>query len=117
VCGKRLRFAINDRASGWPAQGGVLSLPQNRCSAFVLRIGRMLMPQPSVQIQYRRLLPGEVALLRQLNLLFSRAFDDPASYESKPATDAYLMDFLAKDHVSVFVAVNDGRVLGGLVAY
>ncbi|HLU03724.1 MAG TPA: GNAT family N-acetyltransferase [Advenella sp.] len=75
------------------------------------------MPQPSVQIQYRRLLPGEVALLRQLNLLFSRAFDDPASYESKPATDAYLMDFLAKDHVSVFVAVNDGRVLGGLVAY
>jgi aminoglycoside 3-N-acetyltransferase I len=68
-------------------------------------------------MQYRRLLPGDVALLRQLNLLFSRAFDDPVSYESRPATDAYLLDFLAKEHISVFVALNDGRVLGGLVAY
>ncbi|MGO3123062.1 MAG: GNAT family N-acetyltransferase [Advenella sp.] len=71
----------------------------------------------SLEMQYRRLLPGDVALLRQLNLLFSRAFDDPGSYESRPATDAYLMDFLAKEHVSVFVALDDGRVLGGLVAY
>ncbi|AFK60853.1 gentamicin 3'-N-acetyltransferase [Advenella kashmirensis WT001] len=71
----------------------------------------------SSKTQYRRLLPGDVALLRQLNLLFSRAFDDPVSYESKPATNTYLTDFLAKDHVAVFVALNDGHVLGGLVAY
>lgn len=71
----------------------------------------------SSKTQYRRLLPGDVALLRQLNLLFSRAFDDPVSYESKPATDTYLTDFLAKEHIAVFVALNDGHVLGGLVAY
>ncbi len=71
----------------------------------------------SLKMHYRRLSPGDVALLRQLNLVFSRTFDDPASYESRPATDAYLADFLARDHVSVFVALSDGRVLGGLVAY
>ena len=75
------------------------------------------MQRSSSKTQYLRLLPGDVALLRQLNVLFSRAFDDPVSYQSRPATDAYLMDFLAKEHVSVFVALNDGQVLGGLVAY
>ncbi len=75
------------------------------------------MQKKSTKMQYRRLLPGDVALLRQLNLLFSRAFDDPVSYQGKPATDAYLIDFLAKEHVCVLVALNDGHVLGGLVAY
>lgn len=75
------------------------------------------MQKSLLKIEYRRLLSDDAALLRQLNLLFSQAYDDPDSYEGRPATDAYLMDLLAKDHISVFVALNEGRVLGGLVAY
>lgn len=64
----------------------------------------------------RRLGPADVATMRQLNALFARAFDDPASYAAPP-TDDELAARLAKPHVAVIVATAAGEVVGGLVAY
>jgi len=65
----------------------------------------------------RRLGPADVATMRQLNALFARAFDDPASYAAAAPDDAYLATRLARPHVAVLVASNGGAVVGGLVAY
>ena len=64
-----------------------------------------------------RLGPGDVALMRRLNAVFSEAFEDPGSYESEPPEDAYLEQWLAKAHVVDLAAVVDSDVVGGLVAY
>jgi aminoglycoside 3-N-acetyltransferase I len=65
----------------------------------------------------RRLMPGEVAQFRELNRLFSQAFDDAENYEKAQPTAKYLESLLAKPHVIPLVAVSEGRVVGGLVAY
>lgn len=65
----------------------------------------------------RRLKPGDVALFRGLNAMFGRAFDDAEQYASSPPSDAYLEALLEKDHVIPLVALSDGDVIGGLVAY
>ena len=65
----------------------------------------------------RRLGPADVALLRRLNGLFGRAFDEPATYGAEPPTDGYLEGLLAKEHVHAVVALAQGEVVGGLVAY
>lgn len=59
----------------------------------------------------------DVSRMRELNLLFGRAFDDVGSYESNPPSDAYLNDFLAKEQNIVLVALHEKTVIGGLVAY
>ncbi|QRM32027.1 AAC(3)-I family aminoglycoside N-acetyltransferase [Microvirga sp. VF16] len=64
-----------------------------------------------------RLGSGDIQLLRKLNALFADVFGDPVSYASKPPSDAYLENLLAKEHVVVLVALADNEVLGGLVAY
>lgn len=65
----------------------------------------------------RRLGPGDVPAMRALNALFGRAFAEPATYGAAPPDDAYLAGLLAREHVAVLVAEQDGAVLGGLVAY
>ena len=55
--------------------------------------------------------------MRELNALFGAAFEDPASYQAEPPDDAWLKRFLAREHVIVLVALHDGAVVGGLVAY
>ena len=65
----------------------------------------------------RRLGPDDIALLRALNALFGEAFAEPATYGAARPDDAYLRDLLGKDHVLALVAVAEGGVLGGLVAY
>jgi aminoglycoside 3-N-acetyltransferase I len=65
----------------------------------------------------RRLGRGDVALARQLNAMFGVAFEDPATYQGAPPSDAYLERLLAKEHVVALVALIDGEVVGGLVAY
>jgi aminoglycoside 3-N-acetyltransferase I len=67
--------------------------------------------------QIRRLTLADVALLQDLNTLFGRAFDDPETYCGRRPTKEYLEGLLAKDHVVVLVALADGEVVGGLVAY
>jgi aminoglycoside 3-N-acetyltransferase I len=71
----------------------------------------------SPPITLRRLICGDVALLRKLNALFGDAFADPETYAAEPPTDAYLEDLLAKEHVVALVALMGEEVWGGLVAY
>lgn len=66
---------------------------------------------------FRRLGPGDVAVLRELNAVFAGAFEDPDSYGGAPPDDAYLESLLAKTHIIPMVALAEGKVVGGLVAY
>jgi aminoglycoside 3-N-acetyltransferase I len=65
----------------------------------------------------QRLKTPDIGHLRALNALFGRAFADPETYGSRPPSDAYLSRLLAKEHVIALVALIDGSVVGGLVAY
>lgn len=65
----------------------------------------------------RRLEPGDVALFRALNAMFGKAFEDADAYAGAPPSDVYLDALLRKDHVIPLVALADGAVIGGLVAY
>lgn len=65
----------------------------------------------------RRLGAGDLATMRALNALFGDVFDDAENYASAPPPDAYLQAWLAKPHVIALVALSDGAVVGGLVAY
>jgi aminoglycoside 3-N-acetyltransferase I len=49
--------------------------------------------------------------------LFGTAFDESDTYTGKPPSDAYLQDFLAKQHIAALVALAGEEVVGGLVAY
>jgi aminoglycoside 3-N-acetyltransferase I len=52
-----------------------------------------------------------------MNAMFGKAFDDAESFGAKPPSDSYLEGLLAKEHVVPLVALADGQVIGGLVAY
>jgi len=64
----------------------------------------------------RRLGSGDVAAMRELNALFSKAFDDPDSYPAGEPSDLYLQRVLGDDSVIVLAARQEA-VIGGLVAY
>jgi len=64
-----------------------------------------------------RLGPGDLAIMRELNALFSAAFDEPENYSDRPPSDAYLADWLAKPHIVALAALSGAEVAGGLVAY
>jgi aminoglycoside 3-N-acetyltransferase I len=66
---------------------------------------------------YKRLEADDLALFRQLNAVFGRAFGELWTYNSAPPGDAYLKSLLGRRHVVPLVALEDGLVLGGLVAY
>lgn len=55
--------------------------------------------------------------MRELNVVFGRAFDEIDTYTAEPPDDDYLSAFLRKPHVIVVVATERGGVIGGLVAY
>jgi aminoglycoside 3-N-acetyltransferase I len=65
----------------------------------------------------RRLGASDAQAMRELNALFSSAFDDPASYPAHEPGDAYLQRVLGNDAVIVLVAAEAGQIVGGLVAY
>jgi aminoglycoside 3-N-acetyltransferase I len=65
----------------------------------------------------RRLALGDVAPFRALNAMFGKAFDDAEAYAGAPPSDDYLESLLRKDHIVPLVALADGAVIGGLVAY
>jgi aminoglycoside 3-N-acetyltransferase I len=65
----------------------------------------------------KRLTPADLALVQDLNTLFGEAFEDPDTYCGNPPTEEYLQRLLAKEHVVVLVALADGELAGGLVAY
>jgi aminoglycoside 3-N-acetyltransferase I len=64
-----------------------------------------------------KLTPDDVSLMRALNALFGEAFGDADTYGAEPPSDSYLQGLLAKEHVTVLVALVGEAVVGGLVAY
>src|SRR4051812_37394174 len=64
-----------------------------------------------------RMGPTDVELFRGLNRVFGEAFDEPDTYGGQPPSDEYLRTLLTKDHVIALIALNNGDVVGGLVAY
>src|SRR5580658_7514900 len=60
---------------------------------------------------------NDLSLMRELNALFGRAFDEIDTYSGEPPDDDYLTKFLARPHVVVIVAIEASAVIGGLVAY
>lgn len=73
------------------------------------------MPAEAVTIQ--RLAAADIGLLRDLNAVFAVAFEDAEPYEASPPGEAYLARMLGQDHIAVLVALAEGRVVGGLIAY
>jgi aminoglycoside 3-N-acetyltransferase I len=70
-----------------------------------------------MSLTFHRLGPTDTALLRDLNALFADVFEDAESYVSAPPGDAYVAAALTKEHIAALVAVENGVVVGGLVAY
>ena len=68
-------------------------------------------------ILIRRLQAGDIDAVRQLNEVFATCFDDAETYLSARPGEAYLAELLGKEHVIPLVAISDGKVIGGLVAY
>lgn len=68
-------------------------------------------------VAIQRLGPADTMLLRGLNALFADVFEDAASYVQAPPDDAYVQRVLAQPGVFVLVALQDGTLVGGLVAY
>lgn len=65
----------------------------------------------------QRLLPGDGELMNGMLTLFSRAFDDPESYDQKRPSAQYLDRLLAGDSFIALVAVEGDAVVGGIAAY
>jgi aminoglycoside 3-N-acetyltransferase I len=99
--------------------------PPGECSTSRRRHARLaqLLPIRSASpfrmrdYQIRKWGRADARLMRELNELFARAFEDPGPYRACPPRDDYLEMLLAKEHVIVCVAVQDGALIGGLVAY
>lgn len=68
-------------------------------------------------VPIRRLGPGDVAALRDLNGVFAEAFEEPDVYLGAPPTDAWLDRLLARPDFAAFVAEDGARVVGGLTLY
>src|SRR4249919_1480778 len=60
---------------------------------------------------------ADLAALRDLNVVFAKAFEDPDSYQSVIPSDEYLGSLLVDTTFIPLVAVDDGVVTGGLAAY
>ena len=69
------------------------------------------------QVTIRRLGAADVPLMRRVNAMFGRAFEEPDTYEGAPPTDAWLERLLGREHVIALAALVDGEAAGGLVAY
>lgn len=65
----------------------------------------------------QRVRPGDGELMHGMLTLFSRAFDDPESYDQKRPSAQYLERLLAGESFIALVAVEGGAVVGGIAAY
>lgn len=60
---------------------------------------------------------ADLTTLRELNVVFAEAFEDPEHYQSKLPSDEYLRSLLAREDFIPLVAITDGKVVAGLAAY
>ena len=65
----------------------------------------------------QRLTPEDHRLFTAMLDLFSDAFDDPESYDSRRPRPEYCAELLSNPAFVALVAVADGNVVGSLVAY
>jgi aminoglycoside 3-N-acetyltransferase I len=72
---------------------------------------------PPTGVQVRVLAATDLALMRDLNRLFSRAFEDEEHYASAPPADSYLLTWLSQQHHIALVALQGNHVVGGITAY
>ncbi|WP_141736748.1 AAC(3)-I family aminoglycoside N-acetyltransferase [Oligoflexus tunisiensis] len=66
---------------------------------------------------FEKVAPNDLNSMRELLEVYAVAFEDPASYRSRPPSDDYLRALLAKETFITIVARHEGRVVGGLSAY
>jgi aminoglycoside 3-N-acetyltransferase I len=67
--------------------------------------------------EIKRLGAEDTPRMGELNAMFGAAFGEPETYGDAPPGQAWIEEVLAKDHVIVLAALQDGAVAGGLVAY
>lgn len=60
---------------------------------------------------------ADLAMLRRLNMVFAKAFEDAESYQSVVPSDEYLLSLIAREDFIPLAAIVDGKVVGGLAAY
>lgn len=65
----------------------------------------------------RRLGPGDIGAVRDLNALYADAFEDHQTYRRDRPDDDWIAGQLAKDAIILLVAEADRRIVGGLTAY
>lgn len=70
-----------------------------------------------VPIEIVHLTENDVSLLHSLNAMFGEAFNDPESYTTKQPSSNYLKKLLATPTFLALVAVDSGKVVGGIAAY
>lgn len=69
------------------------------------------------RINIRRLRGTDIALMRAMNRMFGKAFEDPERYDRAPPADAYLARILDRPDMIVLAALDDAEVIGGLIAH
>ena len=67
--------------------------------------------------EYARLGPADDDRLDQLNRFFARAFPDPDILDCSGASHRQRAEWLANEQNVALVALHDGAIVGGLVAY
>jgi len=67
-----------------------------------------------MNIVYER---ADVLRMRELNEVFSEAFEDPTHYQNAVPSDEYLARLVARPDFVPLVAIDNGKVVGGLAAY
>jgi aminoglycoside 3-N-acetyltransferase I len=68
-------------------------------------------------VKFKHLTASDLQLFRELNVVFAHAFEDQQTHLSKPPSDEYLKKLLGKDHFIALAAIQNNRVVGGIVAY
>lgn len=66
------------------------------------------------ELEYRI---ADLATLRELLSVFAVAFDDADSYLSAQPSDDHLRPVIERDDFIPLVAIEEGKVVGGLAAY
>jgi aminoglycoside 3-N-acetyltransferase I len=75
------------------------------------------MTSSAFEFQVRRLGPADIRQMRSLNEMFGEVFGETETYTASPPRTDYLKRLLGNPGLVVLAAVEDERVIGGLVAY
>ena len=68
-------------------------------------------------IPVRRLSRADIPLMLEMSAMFGAAFNEVETYTKRPPSGGYLDRLLGKQEFVALAAVQEGAVVGGLVAY